>query len=188
MGFIARLQYPEEVLVIDKILHDINEDYVSYFWHGVGRALAFLPSNLWPGGSFPWKAIRMAAKEFPHELGQLNVLSGLGWPLTLVNIREPKIMEGVLKYHGEFLLKNDAFSNGVSSALVFLQEFINDKTLINSFYNHKPDTSNESLHEIWDQCIKIPCERVFKEVYPYLEKENCWAELLRYREYSYAKT
>lgn len=182
LGFIARLMYPGEVLVLDKLLHEIDQDFAAYFWHGVGRALCLLPENMWPGRSFPCRAVEMAAKEAPHELGYLNVFSGLGWPLTLVNIREPRILEYVLKYHRDRLLENDAFSNGVSSAIVLLLESIRDRTLIDSFLDHKPGSSFPGLLEAWDKLIKTPCKRALKDFYPYLKKQNCWSEVFKYRQ------
>ncbi len=182
LGFISRLLYPGELLVIDRLLQNINQELVAYFWHGVGRALCFLPENLWPGRSFPWRAIEIAIKETPHETGHFNVFSGLGWPLTLVNIREPRIMENVLKYHRDCLLENNAFSSGVSSAMVLLMDSVGDNTLINSFCDHKPDCSDPRIHENWIQLIKNPCEKALTDFYPYLKKRNCWSEVFKYRD------
>lgn len=182
LGFITRLMHPQQVPVIDKILQEINRDFAAYFWHGVGRALCFLPENMRPGRTFPNRAVEMAGKEAPHEPGYLNVLSGLGWPLTLVNIKEPRILEYVLTYHRDRLLENDAFSKGVSSAIVLLQESIRDKTLISSFLEHKPDSSVPGLLDAWEQMIKNPCKRALEDYYPYLKKQNCWSEVFKYRQ------
>jgi hypothetical protein len=180
LGFIARLMFPEQVPLIDKRLQKMEKNLAAYFWHGVGRALFFLPGNMWPGRSFPWRAVEMAPTEAPHEFGYLNILSGLAWPLTLVNLREPRITENVLKYHRERLSKNEAFSNGVSSAIVFLTKSIGSSPLIDSFLNHNPASSEPRLREDWERLVKTPCQKALNS-HPHQENRNSWSKFFLYK-------
>jgi hypothetical protein len=181
LGFISRLLFPDFLPVINQLFHEVDDELVPYLWHGVGRALCFLPRHLWPGCSSPWRAIEIAESEAPHETAFLNILAGLGWPLTLVNIKHPQIMEQVLRYHGKYLSKNDAFSSGVSSAVLFLRDYLRENSLIMEFYNYKPEDSEPGLHKTWDKLIKIPCEKALEHFYPYLKREHRWSELFKYR-------
>jgi len=180
LGFISRLMAPVQLPEIGKQLQEIDKDFAAYFWHGVGRALCFLPQNMWPGRSFPWRAVEMAIKEAPHELGHVNMLSGLAWPFTLVNLREPRILENVLKYHRETLIKNDAFSKGICAALVLLAGSIDDRSLIDSFLEHHPDPAEPGLPELWQQVVKEPGKKALANPSPHLKNRYSWSQLFKY--------
>lgn len=182
LGFIARLLYPAVVPVLDRLLQEIDRDLAAYFWHGVGRAFCFLPGNIWPARIFHWRTVKIAVNEAPHELGYLNILSGLAWPFILVNLKEPRILEYMLLYQKDYLSENDAFADGVSSAIVFLLESIHDGSLAGSVCDHKPDSADTGLLKAWHKLIKTPCDKAVKNLYPYLDKKNCWSELFKYRQ------
>jgi hypothetical protein len=181
LGFIARLMYPQKVRELNSDILKIERDFTPYFWHGVGRALFFLPEHIRPRRSFPGKAVKMAAREAPDEPAFQNMLSGLAWPLTLVNLREPRIFEQVLTRHRDCLTGNAAFFAGVCSAIVFWAGSIADMTLVDSFLDFTP---SPQLRETWDTFIKIPCREALNDWYPRLAKRKTWAELFKYRQNS----
>ena len=75
----------------------------------VGRAIYFSARYFLPWTRIPWASI---AGEAPHEIGRQNIISGLAWAITLVNMRHPAVMERLITEHqGE--LDKDAFANGV---------------------------------------------------------------------------
>src|SRR5262249_11421336 len=122
LGLVARNLYPHMVRSIDQQLSAIHGDLVGYFWHGVGRAIYFAPTNFWPDGRSPDRGVEMALRVSPHEVARLNSLAGLTWALTLVNIRQPEIMQSLLKRQGRLLNEDGAFSNGLSSAIIIWQD------------------------------------------------------------------
>lgn len=117
LGLIARNLYPEWVRAIDRAL-EFDTELLSYFWHGVGRGIYFVPTNFPTLASAPWRSISMARQEPPHELASLNALSGLIWAFTLVNIRHPQLLGALVEHHGEELLRNEGYWNGLGSALM----------------------------------------------------------------------
>jgi hypothetical protein len=181
LGLAARNLHPQMVPIIDRQLSEINDTLVGYFWHGVGRAIYFAPTNFLPGGSAPWRGVEMTQREPAHETGRLNALAGLAWALTLVNIRHPGILETLLKYHGHELSASDAFRNGVTSALITWHDSTEGDPYITALRQHQPDPADPVLVGLWNSLLKRPCEDALQRYYPVLKKHRCLGELFRYQ-------
>jgi hypothetical protein len=163
LGLITQLRYPQMVRLIDWRLSAIAPDIVGYFWHGVGRGLYFLPRHALPCRSFTWSAVDMAQGEAPHTLGRLNALGGLAWALTLVNIRHPAILEAFLKHYGDVLAANEAFSTGVSTALMIWYDIERDDPYLRAFLQHQPDPANPRLVQLWNNHVRGPSQAVLQQ-------------------------
>ena len=169
---------------LDRQLMEIDEDLVGYFWHGVGRAIYFAPTNFLPDGYSSERAVKMTWQEPPHELGRRNALAGLAWAMTLVNIRHPGILENVLKHHGDQLLDSDAFINGVSSSVMIWHESAGDDPCLKAFYEYQPDSSDKIGRRRWEEMVRRPCEEALERVYPVLKEHRCFGEVFRYMDQS----
>src|SRR5262249_28106179 len=156
-------------------LSAIHGDLVGYFWHGVGRAIYFAPTNFWPDGRSPDRGVEMALRESPHEVARLNSLAGLTWALTLVNIRQPEIMQSLLKRQGRLLNEDGAFSNGLSSAIIIWQDSTQDAASIARFCQYHP--SDPILAGQWDNHIRHPCETALQDYYGVLKKRESIGEV-----------
>jgi len=113
LGLVVRNLYPESVA---PCLENLTEELRQYFWHGVGRGIYFIPTNLSPLTSAPWRPARMAKREPPDETGRLNAIAGLVWAVTLVNIRNPEILDLFRRHHGSELPVS-ACQDGICSAM-----------------------------------------------------------------------
>jgi hypothetical protein len=91
-GLATRTLYPNLVSLIDAHIPSVDPDLQGYFWHGAGRAMYFDPMNMLPSVNAPWRAIRRLDQEAPHDVARANVLSGLAWAITVVNMRQPSVM------------------------------------------------------------------------------------------------
>jgi len=138
IGLVTRTLQPRIVHRLDEALWEVDREAVSYFWHGVGRAIYFLPVNFLPCGNSLWRAFEMAAEEAPHELARVNVLAGLAWAFTLVNQRHPEVMEDLLRHHGEYLAADTAFSEGVAASILLRHVTTPDAPFLSSFCQHRP--------------------------------------------------
>lgn len=112
LGLVARNLYPERIQLL---AHNLPQNLRNVFWHGVGRGLYFLTSNLLPLARSPWPSLQMAESEPPDQIGRLNAIAGLTWAITLVNIRHPEILDLFLRCHGA-RLPESACQNGIRSA------------------------------------------------------------------------
>jgi hypothetical protein len=181
LGLVIRLRYPQMVYSVDRRLALIAPEYLDYFWHGVGRGLYFLPLNALPCSSSTWRAIDMAQEEAPHTLGRRNALAGLAWPLTLVNIRHPAILETVLQQYGETLAVNDVFSSGVSAALMIWYDIEGSEPYLTAFAHHQPDPSQPRLVQLWNSQIRQPASEALQQYYGILQAGPGFGEIFRYQ-------
>ncbi len=99
LGLVARTLYPHLMKRLDERLRIMNAEFWARFWHGAGRGIYFAPSNILPFRAVPWRGVAMCSREPPHETGKRNSLSGFCFALTLVNLRQPEVLEAFFKHH-----------------------------------------------------------------------------------------
>lgn len=176
LGLVARNLYPQLIVAIDLELRR-DEELLAYFWHGIGRGVYFVPTNFLPFLNAPWRALDMCLREPPHETGKRNAVAGLVWALTLVNIRQPKILSAFLKHHERDIGGGEAVTNGICSAMIiWLDSAANDRYLctINEYDPGPP------LGGIWKKYVKDSCDLAF-DCYPLLKSQRSLGELFRYQ-------
>jgi hypothetical protein len=153
---------------------------LGYFWHGVGRAIYFLPINILPFYGSIWHAYEMAQREATDEFAWRNALAGLAWGVTMVNIRQPAIMAHLLQQHGEDLSENAAFSYGVASSLMMRYDTTPDAPFIMPFYQYQPDATDPGLVWLWNSQVRQPAQEALQTYYPILKQRSRLGELFRY--------
>jgi hypothetical protein len=181
LGLVTRLCYPQMVRLVDRRLSVLAPDTVGYFWHGVGRGLYFLPLQALPWSGATWRAIGMTQGEAPHALGRLNALAGLAWAITLVNIRHPAILEACMQRYGEVLCANDAFSSGVSTALMIWYDMTSADPYLRDFLYHQPDAANPRLVQLWHSQVRGPAQEALQRYYGVLKARHGLGEVFRYQ-------
>jgi hypothetical protein len=175
LGLVVQTQYPELRLHFDRILGNRYPEGVAYFWHGVGRGVYFMPRS-----SLAWRKNEWAEMRAPHPVGRLNLLSGLAWPLTLVNIRHPEIMAQFISRHGDYLEGNDAFATGVGAAIMIWRNATEGDDYLDSFCRLELSTSNQNLNRRWAEWIHEPCQVANSTVYDSIRDQNSFEGLFRY--------
>jgi hypothetical protein len=182
LGLVTRNLYPQMIPKLDPELRQIDENLAGYFWHGVGRGIYFAPTNFFPDGNSLARALKMARQEPPHELGRRNALAGLTWAMTLINIRNPEILESFLKNHGSQLGDRDAFSNGVGSSVMIWRDSTVADDYLREFLRHHP--SDTTVAARWEQMIRRPCTEALENVYPVLKARGRLGECFHYMDLS----
>jgi len=172
-GLIMMQRLAEQLTRLDPIA-------AEYMWHGVGRALYFYPANFIPGIKNPWKAFDMAAQLAPSEPVRKNIIAGISWALTLVNIRHPEIMEAVVSRRPGNEAEDDAVINGIMSAVIMYHDTAPDDILLRKFIKHQP-YGNSELAKTWTEAISVPCERAIQEVYPILKERQSLEDIFHYQ-------
>lgn len=179
LGLVARNLHPQLIEAIDGLLREVSAELNEYFWHGVGRAIYFAPTNLAPFGDAALRAIEMARSEPTHESGRRNAVAGVVWALTLVNIRQPEFVESVLARCGARACEQDAFRNGVASALVVWRDSTReDDSCLDAWRCHAPDARTSAL---WRSLVARPTEDALSKFYPALERGGRLGEVFRYQ-------
>ena len=181
LGLVTRNLYPHLVQVVDRQLEEIDERLVGYFWHGVGRAIYFAPTNFLPFNSSPWRAVEMTEREPPHEIGRLNALAGLVWAMMLVNIRQPEILETMVRHHGTKFSQGDALSNGVSSAIMIWRDSTADDSCIAALCQHRPEPSDPDFNQLWTEQVLRAGRNALQRFYPVIRAHDCLGEVFQYQ-------
>lgn len=179
LGLATRTLYPNLIPMIDREIPAVDLELTGYFWHGVGRAMYFEPMNMLPSVNAPWRAVKRLEQDVPNERAYKNALSGICWAITVVNMRNPEVMEAFLRHHGELAERNDAFSNGLTSSLLMRYDTTRDGTNISPFIHYEPNEP-EAL-ATWKRLIAAPCEHALRNTYGQLKQTNSLEELFHYR-------
>lgn len=135
LGLVTRTWYPQLVDLISNRLLALDADAVEYFWHGAGRAMYFSPMTMLPGLS-PWEA---ANQEPPDETAKLNARAGVAWAFTIVNVRQPAIAAHFLRHKADRISGNEAYTNGVYSALIMAGDMVPGHEYVSEFCQYQPD-------------------------------------------------
>ncbi len=110
------------------------------YWHGVGRALYFLPLHLLPGYSTVDAALRRLRHEAPHRLALDNGSAGIAYAATLVNLERPLVLERFVRHDPEAV--DAAFVEGVASALLLRRSLAPAGPEVDAFLDHPAVTSS----------------------------------------------
>jgi hypothetical protein len=179
LGLVTRFWHSQVVNIVGQRLGEVDPVAASYFWHGVGRAYYFLPLYFVPGLLSPWAAVE---RDAPHELARLNMTAGLAWAMTIVNVRQPKIMENFLKYEGEQVARTPAFSDGVMSALIMGMDITPGDVYIAGFLQYPPDSRDQKTAELWNRLVGHPGSLAVNHYHPALKKHRRLGEVFRYQD------
>jgi hypothetical protein len=180
LGLVLRELYPVLVSPVDGLLQSIDEDKVAYFWHGVGRAIYFSPTNFLPSHNASWRALKMCEQEAPHALGRMNCLAGLAWAVTLVNLRQPEIMESLLRQHCQFVEQDDSFAAGIGGALILRYDTTPEDQSLSAFCGHSIVTQR-AVVECWRNQVTRSCDTALHKIYPRLKACHRIEDIFRYR-------
>jgi hypothetical protein len=179
LGLVTRFWHAPMVQVLDRYLPEVEPEMVSYFWHGVGRALYFFPTYFVPGLLSAWIPV---TQEPPNELAKNNMVAGLAWATTLVDMRQPRIMESVLTSYDDIISETPAFTNGVMSALIMANDVTPGDDYIRRFLEYKPTDSQ--VAQRWARLIGAPGRDAIQHVYPLLKQQRRLGEVFRYQDLS----
>ncbi len=176
LGLVARNLYPHLITDIDRELPAMGNNLSDYFWHGVGRAIYFAPTNYLPLSGVASRVVEMTQQEPPHELGRRNALAGAIWALVLVNLREPEVVENFLVNCADVRFDRDAFANGVSSATVIWCDSTESTVQLEALCRHRAQSE-----ESWRRLIHDPCRLAMDQYYAALRRHNDIGEVFRYQ-------
>jgi hypothetical protein len=183
LGLAARNLYPHLVPAIDVHLSRLDHALLAYFWHGIGRAIYFAPTNFAPFRNAPWKAVQMCLQEPSHPLGRRNALAGFVWALTLVNVRSPEVMAAFLEHHRQDIAADDAFMNGVCSAALIWHDCDPGDQDLDEFRFYKPSASPPFVIDLWRDYVAQACSGALR-YHATVRDQNAIGELFRYHDLS----
>jgi len=180
LGLVTRTLHRTLVPNLDRAITDTDPNLRGYFWHGVGRAIYFLPVNFPPCST--WETVVMCQREGLDEFSRLNLFAGVAWGMVMVNIQNPVILaELIVKPHGSQLLDNRGFRYGAASSLIMRQSTTPGAQLAQSFvdyYLRERSSSDERI--LWDTLIRRPGNEALTRIGPSLKAQRSLDRLFHY--------
>lgn len=182
LGLVARFEHdPKMVLAIDQVLADINPELRGLLWHGAGRAVYFSPQNFIASAKSPVPAFSMCRLEPPHEIGKQNMIAGLAWAITLVNMKTPEIIEEILILHAEDIRgSQDAFKNGIASSIL-VREVITPRGS-RDFIEAVSEKSAGDQTSMLAEFVLGPAEKALNIYLPGLVQQDRLGQVFQYQE------
>jgi hypothetical protein len=179
LGLVTRTFHADRLDSVDAALCELGEPEARCFlWHGVGRALYFLPINFLPWGDTTARPFEMGLAEAPNDELADDVMAGLGWAFTLVAMRRPELMDRLLlAVHGDVLRDRPGFANGVASSLAMRQDTTPDAELQRRFLAHRPRVAVAD----WEQLVRRPGVHAVEEIWPRLRQDGRLGEIFRFQ-------
>ena len=177
LGLVTRTFHQDLIAEVDKALQQSASDIIGYFWHGVGRATYFAPRNFLPCTDIDWAAAPLLA---PHEIGRLNFTAGLAWAVTLVNMRQPAIMERLLQHHGDVVASTPAFANGVSSSIIMRHNTTPEAPFLDAFLDFQPARDASQTDRLWETEVRGPAVEALRDLYGPLKRAGRLGEVFRF--------
>ncbi|HVW08066.1 MAG TPA: hypothetical protein VHC90_05765 [Bryobacteraceae bacterium] len=179
LGLVVRCLYPHLLDDVSNSMRRIDGRLRLLFWHGVGRGLYFVPANFVPYAGARKRMIANAAEETHVADERRNVLAGLLWAVTLVNLCNPEIVKSAARACSE-LQFHDEFTNGMISAVLAWHHMVpRDVDRIETYTTAEKKREGDGL--FWRYWIATPAREALEEVYPGLERQNRIASLYSYR-------
>lgn len=116
LGFAARLVRPRLIDRLDEAFRPLDPSLRGTFWHGVGRGLYFAPDRALPRQGPAARALQEALDRPPDGEARGHTLAGLGWAITLINLRHPEVLQAFLARHADDFPADGDFARGVAAA------------------------------------------------------------------------
>jgi hypothetical protein len=137
--------------MIDTLDRVLPPELRGYFWHGAGRALFFLPVHAVPGLQSAWTAADREARDV--ESG-LNLRTGLAWATTLVYLRQPRLVETVIRLRPDNISRDGAFAYGVRTTIAMAANASPGDPALDAFIDYVP--VDVSIARLWEECVRGP--------------------------------
>jgi hypothetical protein len=182
LGLVTRHLYGHSMVkALDERLEAIDAALRGFFWHGVGRGVYFSPENMFPLLDSPWPAVDMVERQAPHDLARDNMMAGIAWAMTLVNLKQPVVLEGFLKKHGSGFGDTDAFVNGAVSSIIMRKDTTPDEPHIAALLAHEVTSSDSRLEALWDRVVKKSLSKALSKHYSAIKSKGRLGDIFRFQ-------
>jgi len=174
------LHSPEMARTLDKLLAGINPAVATYMWRAPAvpststRRTSSRASNA-PG---PGSACR--GRSHRTRPARQNLRAGIAWATTVVNMRNPEIMETSWTNQGEKDTEREEFVNGVQSSMIMRYDTSPDDPYIRAFIDHVPP-GDARLARLWERDIRKTCDQAVSQMHPVLKKKQKLEEVFHFQ-------
>jgi hypothetical protein len=179
LGLVVRCLYPHLLASVSAAMEELSPDLRALFWHGVGRSLYFVPTNFLPIPGAHERMVKSAVAEASCIDDRRQVLAGLIWAVTLVNLPQPAVIRSLLPICSDLRIRAE-FSNGLISALLAWRHMVPGERRYSTNYTRPlPAHGREAV--LWRSWIETPAREALENILPGLERRNNIPALYTYR-------
>jgi enamine deaminase RidA (YjgF/YER057c/UK114 family) len=177
LGLVTRDVHPDMVDSVGAAVHDVAPDLTGYYWHGVGRALYFSRQYFLPVLSTMWSGIGSDGQTVrDHQ----NVMAGLTWAVVLVNMRQPEIIEWMLRNNIRHSSLQDGFANGAASSIMVRNDTTPNDSSTAAFCHHQP--RDRQVVPLWNRLLSSPCKVALHKYYSAFRECRALEEVFQYQD------
>ncbi len=180
LGLQTRVFYSDLLHRVDQQLRLTAPEFLGFFWHGAGRGLYFSREYFLPVLRSVWCGVDEEARNTPDRLSSM---AGLNWAVTLVNMRQPEIIQNMLRSPIESDLIQ-GFTNGAVSSVIMREDTTPGEPFTSDFYQNVPDAGQPFLAAEWARLIANPCRVGLQTYYPVLRECDAPDQVFRYQDLS----
>ena len=178
IGVVARTMYPGLLNQIGDAMASLGTPLQRLYWHGVGRALYFVPSNFMPFAASHSRALESALSEPQSGEDRLNAVAGLTWAVTMVNLPQPAVVREMMTVCAQRGVR-PAFLNGLVSALLAWRSMApDDEKYLRPYLEPMRGSGDAAL---WNEMVVAPVSEALRGIYPGLEANHNLAGVYTYR-------
>lgn len=179
LGLVTRTFHAGLVPAVDRALARAAPELRGFYWHGVGRALYFLPVNFLPYSA--GQVFAAARAEAPDAESRLSAVAGAAWAYALVGQRDPAILaELVVRPYGDELAGDGGFANGIASSTVMRLDTTPEADFLHRFFAYRP--AEPAVARRWDLLVRRPGEDAIHRFHPVLKERGLLGEVFRYQD------
>lgn len=182
LGLVIRTLHPQRLRAFERALLKVDPEQYGYFWHGVGRGLYLAFPRALHSPRSRWSALAMAQQEPRSAAALRNAVSGFAWPLLMVNIRHPDILEHFIWQHRRDLASDTALTDGFRSVSLIWHAWAGHDAYSTRFFNHLPLKSETEATDLWKHYLVEPCMESMASCSADLQESRRFGELYRFRE------
>jgi hypothetical protein len=179
VGLVVRCLYPNLLAPVSEAMDLLDPALRALFWHGVGRGLYFVPTNFLPLTGARERMLKSAAQESSDMNDRRNVLAGLIWAVTLVNLRQPAVIRSLIPACSDMQIRSE-FNNGLISALLAWRHMAPEDERHIAVYTRPPSTNGREGF-VWTDWIETPARDALQNIFPGLQQRNRIPALYTYR-------
>ena len=176
LGLVSRDFHPDVFKIVAQQFEEMAPDFAGFFWHGAGRALYFSRKYFLP----VLCALCDVGEIATTEPQQLSAIAGLSWAVTLVNMRNPAVMENQIRLQMDNAPLIRAYTNGVVSTTIMREDTTPAQAYVAAYIQHKPQ--NPDIARAWNNLITVPVTTALQSYYPVLLSHHAMDQVFRYQD------
>ncbi len=177
LGLIVRLFHPRWTAAVDGVLAGYESDARLFFWHGVGRAIYFLPRYFWPGATR--RALARCRREPPAGEARTDALAGFVFAAAMVNLRQPPVLERLLALFGERPEEGAVVAGAFAACVLARRRTTPDDPAITALLAHQPAPDAAAT---WRRVVQEPIATALEVYYPCLVASGRLPQLARHQD------